>query len=112
MMNTFYVEVVPQDRKIWRFPLPADQLLVGRSPNRCKLVLDDPRVSRIHLRVVRSPDQGVTVTDMYSANGSALDGHPLLPGISMHWLIEQSITLGNATLILRYGKMPETPAET
>lgn len=111
MTNTFYIEIVPQDRKIQRFPLPSDQLLVGRSPNRCHLVIDDPRVSRIHLRITRSPDFGVTITDMYSANGSTLDGHTLPPGVSISWLIEQIATIGTVDLVLRYGKLPDAPAE-
>lgn len=112
MTNTFYIEVIPQDQKMGRFPLPPDQLLVGRSPNRCGLVIDDPRVSRIHLRISRSPDLGVTVTDMYSANGSTLDKHSLPSGIAISWLIEQTIVIGSTSLILRYGKLPDTLAES
>jgi len=109
MTNTFYIEIIPPDRKLWRFPLPADQLLVGRSLNRCGLVIHDPRVSRIHLRISRSPDLGVTITDMYSANGSRLDGHALPPGLSINWLIEQTAAVGSTSLILRYGKLPDAP---
>ncbi len=104
--NAFYIEIVPQDRKSWRFLLPADQLLVGRSPNRCQLVITDPRVSRIHLRIIRSPDLGVTITDMHSANGSFLDNHPLPPGLAITWLIDQTASIGSAQLTLRYGKPP------
>ncbi len=111
MTNTFYIEITPQNRKIWRFPLPSDQLLVGRSPNRCGLVIDDPRVSRIHVRVSRSPDRGVTITDMYSANGSTLDGRLLPPGIAINWLIEQTIVVGTTNLMLRYGKVPDMPPD-
>jgi pSer/pThr/pTyr-binding forkhead associated (FHA) protein len=111
MTNTFYIEITPHNGKIWRFPLPPDQLLVGRSPNRCGLVIDDPRVSRIHLRITRSPDFGVTITEMYSANGSTLDGRSLPSGIAISWLIEQTIIVGSTSLILRYGKLPDTLPE-
>jgi len=107
MTNTFYIEIKAPNRKIWRFPLPPDQLLVGRSPNRCGLVIDDPRVSRIHLRITRSPDLGVTITDMFSANGSTLDGHALPPGVAISWLIEQTSAVGAVKLVLRYGELPE-----
>jgi pSer/pThr/pTyr-binding forkhead associated (FHA) protein len=112
MTNTFYIEIIAPDSKISRFPLPSDQLLVGRSLNRCGLIIDDPRVSRIHLRVTRSPDLGVTITDMYSANGSTLDGHALPPGMSINWLIEQTAAVGSTNLILRYGKLPDAPLKT
>jgi pSer/pThr/pTyr-binding forkhead associated (FHA) protein len=95
MMNVFYIEIVPQDLKLWRYLLPADQLLVGRSLNRCQLLITDPRVSRIHLRIIRSPDLGVTITDMHSANGSFLDGHPLPPGMAITWLIDQIALIGD-----------------
>ncbi len=111
MTNTFYIEITPQNGKIWRFLLPSDQLLVGRSPNRCGLVIDDARVSRIHLRITRSPDFGVTVTEMYSANGSTLDGHSLPSGIAISWLIEQTVSIGSTSLSLRYGKLPDALPE-
>ena len=107
MTNTFYVEIIPSDLKIRRFLVPAEQLLVGRSQNRCQLVVTDPRVSRIHLRIVRSPDLGVTITDMHSANGSFLDGHRLPPGMAITWLIDQMAAIGSTQLTLRYGKLPE-----
>ena len=111
MTNAFYVEIAPSDHKVQRLLLPADQLLVGRSSSRCQLVLVDPRVSRIHLRVIRSPDLGVTITDMHSANGSFLDGHVLPPGMAITWLIDQMVSIGSTQLILRYGKIPDPPAE-
>lgn len=106
MNNAFYIEIVPQEGNIWHFPLPTEQLLVGRSQNRCKLIVRDPRVSRIHVRIVRSPDIGVTVTDMHSANGSFLDGHRLPSGLAISWLIDQVVALGSTQLTLRYGKLP------
>lgn len=106
MTNAFYIEIILQDRKIERFLLPTEQLLVGRSQNRCQLVITDPRISRIHLRIIRSPDLGVTITDMHSANGSYLDGHPLPPGLAITWLIDQTAAIGSTQLTLRYGKPP------
>ena len=111
MTNTFYVEILPSDRKIQRFPLPTEQMLVGRSRSRCQLVLTDPRVSRIHLRIIRSPDLGITITDMHSANGSFLDGHLLPSGMAITWLIDQMVSIGSTQLTLRYGNMPDLPPE-
>jgi pSer/pThr/pTyr-binding forkhead associated (FHA) protein len=108
--NAFYVEIVPPDGKLRRFILPVEQLLVGRSQNRCQLLIPDPRVSRIHLRIIRSPDLGVTITDMHSANGSSLDGHLLPPGMAITWLIDQMVSIGSTQLTLRYGQAPNAPA--
>jgi pSer/pThr/pTyr-binding forkhead associated (FHA) protein len=105
MANGFYIEIVAPTGPS-RFAAVTDAaLLIGRSAQRCKLVLDDARVSRIHLRVTRHPETGVTVTDMYSANGSLLDGRQLPPGIPFHWLIQQNILIGSTLLILRYGDL-------
>ncbi|MEO8608724.1 MAG: FHA domain-containing protein [Chloroflexota bacterium] len=106
MTNAFYIEIVPQDGTVRRFLLPTEQLLVGRSRNRCGLIVIDPRVSRIHLRITRSPDLGVTITDMHSANGSFLDGHRLPAGLAITWLIDQLVSIGSTQLTLRYGKAP------
>jgi pSer/pThr/pTyr-binding forkhead associated (FHA) protein len=84
--------------------LSGESLIVGRSPRHTGLLLDDLRVSRLHLRIQRDPDTGVTVTDMFSANGSTLDGRPLPPGIPFHWLIDQNVMVGGTRLILKYGE--------
>ncbi|HYN21015.1 MAG TPA: GAF domain-containing protein [Thermoanaerobaculia bacterium] len=56
-------------------PLPDDrQTVVGRDPD-CDLVLDDDRVSRRHARLVRGED-GWTVADLGSKNGTLVDGGP------------------------------------
>ncbi|MBZ0279580.1 MAG: FHA domain-containing protein [Anaerolineae bacterium] len=102
--NTFYVEIVPQADRIRRVLLEPGNLIIGRSPARAQLALSDSRISRVHLRVARDRDHGVTVTDLYSANGTNLDGRQLPPGVAMHWLIDQMITIGRTRLILRYGR--------
>lgn len=103
MEACYFIEVLPSDSKSWRFVLPSDGVLVGRSPNRCGLMLADGRVSRIHLRVTRSPERGITIADMYSANGSKLDGRALPPGLGIAWLINQTVKAGDSALTLRYG---------
>lgn len=102
--NTFFVEIVPQGDYIRRVLLEPGNFIVGRSPARAQLALMDSRISRVHLRIARDRDHGITVTDLYSANGTTLDGHPLPPGVAMHWLIDQSIVIGRTRLILRYGR--------
>ncbi|MBL8155199.1 MAG: FHA domain-containing protein [Anaerolineae bacterium] len=100
--RTFYLEIVTQQDQLRRVPLHTE-LLIGRSPKRCQVVLPDNRVSRVHLRVQRDPDRGVTVTDLYTANGTTFDGRPLEPGVPITWLINQTALIGETRITLRYG---------
>lgn len=101
--RSFFLEIVPQDSLPMRLPLPQTALVVGRSARQCQLALDDPRISRVHLRIVREPDLGVTVTDLFSGNGARLDGRRLEPGQAVTWLINQTVEIGGCRLTLRYG---------
>ena len=101
----FYLDIVAQDGKRQRIPLPQAELVIGRSPNRCDFVVDDNRISRVHLRVSRGPDKGITLTDLYSANGTQFDGRNLEPGVPITWLINQTARIGDSRLTLRYGTM-------
>jgi len=101
----FYLDIIAQDGKRKHIPLPQTELVIGRSPNRCDLVIDDNRISRVHLRVARDPDKGTTLTDLYSANGTLFDGRRLEPGVPITWLINQTAIIGDCRLTLRYGTM-------
>lgn len=101
----FYIDIVTHNGLRQRLPLPAMDLVIGRSPGRCQLVLDDNHVSRVHLRVSRSPEKGITLTDLYSANGTLFDGHRLQAGVAIVWLINQVVIIGDTRLTLRYGSM-------
>lgn len=100
---TFYIEIISQTAPVRRVEISLEELVVGRS-DRCAISVDDPRVSRVHLRVQRRPDRGVTITDLYTANGTTLDGRKIPPGLSISWLIGQTVQVGSVVLILRYGQ--------
>jgi pSer/pThr/pTyr-binding forkhead associated (FHA) protein len=100
--RTFYLEILTQQDQLRRVPLQT-QLLIGRSSKRCQVVLPDNRVSRVHLRVQRDPDRGVTITDLYTANGTTFDGRRLEPGVPITWLINQTALVGDTRITLRYG---------
>ncbi|MEU7582719.1 FHA domain-containing protein [Streptomyces sp. NPDC041068] len=53
--------------------LHGGQIRVGRSAD-ADVPLDDPDVSRLHCAVTLTPDGRVTVTDLGSTNGTAVDG--------------------------------------
>lgn len=101
----FFLDIVTQDGNWQRLPLHLGDLVVGRSHNRCHLVFEDTRISRVHLRVSRAVDKGITITDLHSANGTLFDGRQLEPGVPITWLINQTATICEVRLTLRYGSM-------
>ncbi|MFF4348977.1 FHA domain-containing protein [Streptomyces sp. NPDC001530] len=54
--------------------LHGGQIRIGRSAD-ADVPLDDPDVSRLHCAVTVTPEGRVTVADLGSTNGTALDGH-------------------------------------
>ncbi|MEU3598365.1 FHA domain-containing protein [Streptomyces sp. NPDC006798] len=83
---------------------------IGRSAD-ADVPLDDPDVSRVHCEVVVADDGRVTVADLGSTNGTALDGRPvgsrpvpLAPGALLR--------LGESTLRLASGGHTEPLATT
>nr|BFD84507.1 hypothetical protein StreXyl84_39080 [Streptomyces sp. Xyl84] len=56
--------------------LHGGQITVGRSAD-ADVPLDDPDVSRVHCAVTVAPDGRVSVADLGSTNGTALDGRPV-----------------------------------
>ena len=101
---SYFIEMIGAKGHSRRIGLTAyDDLIIGRSTKRCQIMLDDSRISRVHLRIRYHPDRGVTIADLFSANGSSLDGRTLRPGLSMTWLINQPVVIGRTHLILRYG---------
>lgn len=102
---TFFLDIITADGKRRRAPLQQNILVIGRSPNRCELLIEDARVSRVHLKIQRDIDRGVTITDLFSANGTLFDGHELQPGVPISWLINQTAVIGSTQLTLRYGEL-------
>lgn len=56
--------------------LPEKQMLIGRDSKRADICLPDVRVSRMHAWIVRDGNTA-TITDLKSANGTFVDGHPV-----------------------------------
>ena len=59
--------------------LDQDHLILGKSRPQVDIVLPDDTVSRKHARIERRTD-GYYVTDLFSTNGTFLDGHRLESG--------------------------------
>jgi pSer/pThr/pTyr-binding forkhead associated (FHA) protein len=84
----FSQSVLPSMSKYWveyrgdAIELRGGQLLVGRSAM-CRLVLDDPLVSRQHAEF-RVVDEGVMVYDLKSVNGVFVNGQRIDRCLSLH----------------------------
>lgn len=78
-------------------PVPARGLEIGRSP-RCTFILNDPLVSRRHVRIESGAD-GVLVTDLGSVNGVYVDGDRIGPEPATA-LPGSTIRIGGAELVV------------
>jgi hypothetical protein len=75
-------------------------LAIGRHPALNDLVVDDPTVSRRHLRLSRDGEQ-MLIEDLNSLNGSAVDGELLRPFTPAVIEEGQEIAVGALVLTLR-----------
>lgn len=70
---------------------------VGRHPLLSELVVEDPTISRRHLRIGRDSN-GLFVEDVNSLNGTLLDGKRLQPFTPQRLKEGQSLVLGQVVL--------------
>ncbi|HCE73776.1 MAG TPA: hypothetical protein DEP67_04775, partial [Lachnospiraceae bacterium] len=59
-------------------PIRRRLLIIGKSPRDCDICLKSDTVSRIHARIERVSDT-YYLTDLFSTNGTFLNGHKLEP---------------------------------
>jgi len=81
-----------------RFFITEDQMVIGRDPS-ADLCIADQSISRKHARVTRTED-GVTLEDLGSANGTSINGKRLEPGNAVILAKEDLVKLGNS--IVKY----------
>ena len=70
---------------------------VGRHPALCERVIDDPGISRRHLRVGIAEGR-LFAEDLNSLNGTALDGEAILPFQPVPLSPDQVLALGQVVL--------------
>jgi len=80
--------------KTYRF---GRRILVGRAAS-ADLRIDDPRVSRLHARIEMRED-GVSVEDLGSRNGTTVDGMPVHG--SRRLAVDDEVAIGSAVVIFR-----------
>lgn len=69
------VEIGPAPRRF--YSLEADAITVGRDLSN-QIVVQDPEVSRWHLKLIRNPEGGYRIQDLESTNGTMLNGAPVV----------------------------------
>jgi hypothetical protein len=89
-----YLTLVDDEEAEHTYGLDRDELLVGRDPNACSLVIPArySRASRLHARIVRNV-HGVTIEDL-STHGTFADGKKIMPNHPYRLQHEQVIMLG------------------
>jgi phage tail-like protein len=92
--------------------LPDGDTVIGRDPG-CAIFLDDPTVSSEHAKI-RFTDNGFTLQDLGSKNGTSLAGETLPQGPSLEFPLEAGdrFQIGSYTLIFKAGTPPVEQEES
>ena len=56
-----------------RFLIDQNEIFIGKDPEKCQIVLNDPEVSRVHAKIERTPG-GYALVDADSSNGILFNG--------------------------------------
>ena len=100
------VQKGPQPGKVYL--LLTDAVTIGRDPM-ADISLNDPEVSRQHLRLTRTAS-GYVVEDMGSTNGTFIDGEKLDADTPLSLTDGQTISMGSGVTVLYQTPAPEEPA--
>ena len=109
-MPNLYVQT--PGNKNFTFEINLPEVTIGRELKN-DLVLDDPRVSRLHA-TVRKTDAGVILRDMGSGNGTFVNGQRIQPNVDVKLKTEDQVKLGSCTVTLQVADplRAQTPSES
>lgn len=100
--------VGPGGRKVG-FGVEADDLvkrdhgvLIGRDSSQCDLVLANESVSRRHARLSMGTNNTLHIEDVGSTNGTAINGTPIEPGLTLPLEPGSTLKLGDIELVVHY----------
>lgn len=93
-MPNLYVQT--PGNKNFTFEINKPEVSIGRELKN-DLILDDPRVSRMHAVVVKG-DGGATLRDLGSGNGTFVNGHRIQPKVDFKLKNEDQVKLGSCTI--------------
>lgn len=84
-------------------PLPYEKVLtIGRGET-CDIVIEDPAISREHLRIHTGPP--IRIEDLGSANGTWMQGTALTPGSTTELTPGAVVEIGDSWLVVK-GPLP------
>lgn len=92
------IQVMTAGKTIRNVPMKTNGLTIGREMDN-DIVLDDPKVSRHHVRIDYDGSE-YRVLDLNSSNGTYLANNRLLPGVSDVWNPDKGLRVGNTWLRL------------
>ena len=75
--------------------------IIGRDPETCHFVINDPTVSRLHAELRYMPDYGVGIADRRSTFGTFVDGVQISSDM-VPLRIGQTVRLGHVELMISY----------
>jgi len=92
----YFLEVIegPEIGKI--IPVSNFNLIIGRDPRQCSLVINDQKVSRIHAQVNRYQGDLFYLEDLGSTHGTLLNGNPVNEALLIK--SEDRITAGDSVI--------------
>lgn len=82
-------------------PYSDELYFIGRSPEKCSYVVDNPLIARIHCYLTIHETTGVTINDMNSTNGSWINDRKLIPGHSYPIANNDILRLADETFVFR-----------
>lgn len=80
----------------YTYELNKPEITIGREL-RNDLILDDPRVSRMHA-VLRQTDAGYTLCDLGSGNGTFVNGHRITANVEFKLADKDEVKVGSSSL--------------
>ncbi len=92
------IRVSLKGRPVRTYNFNQDEITIGRSPE-CSIYLDNPGVSREHVRITRGPGGHYQAQDLQSANGTFLNDEPLTTEFLMN---DDLLRIGKFSLWFRY----------
>lgn len=97
--SLYTLEAITPDGRTLERALTEMELIIGRSAQ-ADIQLDDPQVSRLHLRLTLTGQ--LTLTDLGSTGGTLLNGARLPSHQPTPWRVGQPILVGNTRVILKW----------
>ncbi len=97
----YFLEVLAGPESGNTIPFSGSNLLIGRDPGQCSLVLNDQKVSRVHAQINRYEGDLFYLEDLGSTHGTLLNGNPV-PEASL-LSSEDRITVGDSVIEFKSG---------